>query len=112
VYGLAAVDDRGRVADYAIVQALGWRPGTRLDIRVARGWIVVMVSDEGAFSVTNRGHVRLPATARRCCGVMPGDRVLLVADPANGSLVVHPPAVIDSMLTTWLQAGHVAADSP
>ncbi|MFZ0119066.1 MAG: hypothetical protein WAL99_06380, partial [Pseudonocardiaceae bacterium] len=33
VYGLAAVDCRGRVADRAVVLALGWTPGTRLDIR-------------------------------------------------------------------------------
>jgi hypothetical protein len=33
VYGLAAVDRRGRIAGHAIVHSLGRHPGTRLDIR-------------------------------------------------------------------------------
>ncbi len=40
VYGLAAVDCRGRVADRAVMHALGWTPGTRLDIRETRGLLV------------------------------------------------------------------------
>ncbi len=111
VYGLAAVDDRGRVADHEIVRALCWRAGTRLDIRVVGGVIVVAASDDGAFSVTNNGHIRLPATVRRSCAVEPGDRVLLVAEPANGVLSVHPPAALDTMLTrlhTQVTAGDAA----
>jgi hypothetical protein len=97
VYGLAAVDDRGRIADHAIVRALGWHAGTRLDIRVIGGLIVVTAGDGGASSVTNHGHVRLPLTVRRCCGVEPGDRVLLAAEAAEGVLVVYPPLVMDTM---------------
>jgi bifunctional DNA-binding transcriptional regulator/antitoxin component of YhaV-PrlF toxin-antitoxin module len=95
------VDDRGRIADYAIVRALGWRAGTRLDIRVIGGLIVVTAGDAGAWSVTNLGHVRLPVAVRRCCGVEPGDRVLLAAEPAEGVLAVHPPTVMDTMLARF-----------
>jgi hypothetical protein len=101
VYGLAAVDDRGRIADHAIVQALGWRASTRLDIRVIGGLIVVTAGDGGAWSLTSHGHVRLPLTIRRCCGVEPGDRVLLAAEPAEGVLAVHPPTVMDTMLARF-----------
>ena len=111
VYGLAAVDDRGRVADNVIVRVLCWRAGTRLDIRVVGGVIVVAASDDGALSVTNNGHVRLPATVRRSCAVEPGDRVLLVAEPANGVLSVHPPAAMDTMLTRF-HAQLMAGDAP
>ena len=32
VYGASAVDDRGRVTDRAVLRALGWTAGCRLDI--------------------------------------------------------------------------------
>jgi NAD(P)-dependent dehydrogenase (short-subunit alcohol dehydrogenase family) len=41
VYGLAAVDRRGRIADHAIMHALGWQPGTRLDIRETHGLLLI-----------------------------------------------------------------------
>lgn len=99
VYGMAAVDRRGRVADQAVVRALGWAPGTRLDMREAHGLLVVQASPQGIFAVTRQGHLRLPADARHCVCLAPGDRVLLVADPGGGRLVVHPPAVLDLIVT-------------
>ncbi len=98
VYGLAAVDCRGRVADRAVVHALGWTPGTRLDIREIRGLLIIRGDTHGVFSVTAQGHLRLPATVRHCCGLVPGDRVLLAADPDRDLLVVHPPAALDDLL--------------
>lgn len=60
VYGLAAVDCRGRVADRAVVTALGWLPGTRLDIRESRGILLIRHDAHGVFSVTTQGHLHLP----------------------------------------------------
>lgn len=98
VYGLAAVDCRGRVADHAVVTALGWVPGTRLNIRESRGLLVIRTDVHGVFSVTKQGHLRLPATVRHCCGLVPGDRVFLAADPQRDLLIVHPPAALDDLL--------------
>jgi len=99
VYGLAAVDCRGRVADRAVVHALGWTPGTRLDIRETRGLLVIRTDPHSVFSVTTQGHLRLPATVRHCCGLLPGERELLAADPERDLLIVHLPAALDDLLT-------------
>jgi bifunctional DNA-binding transcriptional regulator/antitoxin component of YhaV-PrlF toxin-antitoxin module len=64
----------------------------------------------GVFSVTGQGHVRLPATVRRWCGLATGDRVLLAAEPARGLLVVHPPAALDAMIGQF-QAAVLAGDA-
>ncbi|HKS46095.1 MAG TPA: AbrB/MazE/SpoVT family DNA-binding domain-containing protein [Amycolatopsis sp.] len=98
VYGLAAVDCRGRPADHTVVTALGWVPGTRLDIRESGGLLLIRSDVHGVFSVTKQGHLRLPAPVRHCCGLIPGDRVLLAADPQRDLLIVHPPAVLDDLL--------------
>jgi len=80
------------------VRALGWTPGTRLDIRETRGLLVIRSTTNGVFSVTGQGHLRLPAPVRHCCGLVPGDGVLLAADPDRDLRTVHPPAALDELL--------------
>ncbi|MGC4903927.1 AbrB/MazE/SpoVT family DNA-binding domain-containing protein [Micromonospora echinospora] len=98
VYGLAAIDSSGRIADRTVIRALGWGPGTRLHIREGSGVIVVRSDRQGVFTVTSQGHLHLPAAVRHWCGLAAGDRVLLAASPADGLLVVHPPAALDAMV--------------
>jgi hypothetical protein len=98
VYGLSAVDDRGRVADRVVMRALGWSVGLRLDIRVAAGVLTVFTDSEGLYQVTSQGHLRLPASLRHRCGLNAGDRVLLAADSQRSRLVVYPPAALDIIL--------------
>jgi hypothetical protein len=99
VYGFAAVDDRGRLAAAPVAACLGWSPGTRLAARVAAGLVVVNADPAGPVRVTPRGHVRLPATVRHWCGLAPGARVLLVAEPDESRLVIHPAASLDAMIS-------------
>jgi hypothetical protein len=98
VYGLAVAAGHGRVADRAILRALRWPPGTRLDIRESHGLVLVLADPRGVFSVSGQGQLHLPATVRHWTRLSPGDRVLLVADPVDGLLVVHPPAMLDVMV--------------
>jgi hypothetical protein len=109
VYGLSALDTRGRLADRVVWRALGWTPGTRLQIRTAGGLVVVDADPGGAFAVTRQGHVRIPATIRHWCGLAGGDRLLLAADPALGRLVVYPPEALDRV-TAALDAAALAGD--
>ena len=53
VYGLTAVDSRGRVSDKSVTRALGWQPGDPLSLRVTDGLIIVVAVAEGATSVAN-----------------------------------------------------------
>jgi hypothetical protein len=101
VYGTATVDCNGRVAESTVINALGWAPGTRLDIRENGGLILVTADRQGVFRLSDQGHLRLPATARHWCGLTAGERVLLAADLARGLLVVHPPAALDAMITQF-----------
>jgi len=98
VYGLAAIDDRGRVADRVVLRSLGWSAGLRLDIRETAGVLTVTVDPDGGYQITNQGNLRLPASLRHRCGLAPGDRVLLAADPGRSRLAVYPPAALDSAL--------------
>lgn len=98
VYGMAAVDCRGRVADRAVITSLGWTPGLRLSIREDGGLVLLIADPRGVFSLTRQGHVRLPVGVRRWCALAAGDRVLLVADPDRGSLVVFPPAALAALV--------------
>jgi bifunctional DNA-binding transcriptional regulator/antitoxin component of YhaV-PrlF toxin-antitoxin module len=99
VYGLAAVDDRGRVMAHLVVGALGWEPGTRLAIHERGGLVVVTADPSGTAAVTGQGHLRLPAPVRRYCGLDAGCRILLVGDPSKSRVVMHPAAMVDAMIT-------------
>lgn len=111
VYGMAAVDCRGRIADQTVLRALGWSPGTRVDIRQARGVLMTRAEAGGEIGVSSQGHLRLPAAVRHWCGLTPGDRVLLAADPTRGRLVVHSPAALDVLIAQG-PAGSPDGDHP
>jgi hypothetical protein len=98
VYGLAAIDDRGRVADRVVLRSLGWSAGLRLAIRETAGVLTVTADPDGGYRITNQGNLRLPASLRHRCGLGPGDRVLLAADPDRSRLAVYPPAALDNAL--------------
>ncbi|WP_432825451.1 hypothetical protein [Dactylosporangium sp. CA-092794] len=97
-YGLATLDNRGRVADGALVRAMGWAPGTRVHIREQSGLVLVTADAQGVFSISRQGYVQLPATVRHWCRLTIGERLLLSADPARKLLVVHPPEALDAMV--------------
>ena len=111
LYGLASLDCNGRIADNNLLRALGWDAATRLDIREQGGLLLITSISQGVFSLTRGGHLRLPATARRWCGLAAGDRVLLMAEPDDGLLVVHPPAALDAMVG-WLHEAALGGDRP
>jgi hypothetical protein len=98
VYGLSALDDRGRVADRVIMRALGWSAGLRLDIGETAGVLTAHTTPDGAYQVTTQGHLRLPAPLRHRCGLHTGDRVLLAAEPDRSRLAIYPPAALDTLL--------------
>jgi hypothetical protein len=106
-FGLATVDTNGRVADAALTRALGWTATTRLHIQAYTGLIVVAADEHGIFRLSRLGHVKLPAAARHWCRLCAGDRVLLAADPLNSLLIVHPPVIVEE-LVTGLHATHFA----
>jgi hypothetical protein len=98
VYGLPALDDRGRLADRTIMQVLGWSAGLRLNISETRELLVIRSQEHGEFQVTGQGYLRVPAPLRHRCGLQSGDRVLLAADPRQGQLVIYPLAALDALI--------------
>jgi hypothetical protein len=98
VYGLAALDDRGRVADRVVMRALSWSAGQRLTIQETGGVLTVHTDPNGDYQVTGQGHLRLPAPLRHRCRLAAGDRVLLAANPVRSRLTVYPPAALDHAL--------------
>ncbi|MCX2729413.1 AbrB/MazE/SpoVT family DNA-binding domain-containing protein [Saccharopolyspora sp. NFXS83] len=98
VCAVASVDSRGRVSDRSVVRSLGWIAGQRLDLRAVAGSVLVACREDGVFSLTSQGHLRLPAAVRHWCALQPGQRVLLAAEPAHDALAVHTMPVLDSLL--------------
>lgn len=102
LYRIAAVDDRGRLAEHTLVNALGWQPGQRLRIETLSTTALAMTPDtDGLLPIARRRHLPLPAGVRRWCVIRPGDRVLLAANPQRQLLLVHTMAALDAMITSF-----------
>jgi bifunctional DNA-binding transcriptional regulator/antitoxin component of YhaV-PrlF toxin-antitoxin module len=103
---MTVLDHKGRLADRIVLQALGWAAGTRLVIGGTSELVTLQASGagdtSGASYVTAQGSLRLPARIRQRCGLWPGDRVLLAADPSELLLRVYPPSTLDTILAAVL----------
>lgn len=106
VYGLAVLDRYGRLAERALLLALGWAPSLTVRLTVVTGSVVVKPDAGGPSKIGADLYLRLPVGVRRACRLVAGDRVLLVADPFADRLVLHPPVALDALL-----AAHHAAVS-
>ncbi|MCY7343487.1 MAG: AbrB/MazE/SpoVT family DNA-binding domain-containing protein [Pseudonocardia sp.] len=73
-----------------MLHALGWCPGRPVALSIISGSVLAVPDDVADVAVSADGHLRLPVGLRRRCGLSTGDRVLLVADPPAGRLLIHP----------------------
>lgn len=101
VYGLASVDDRGRIANHATIDALGWTSEDCFDMQVLHGAVVLQKYRGGPFVLARRGSVKIPAPIRHWCAINSGDQVLLAAVPEHDVLLLHPAATLDEMVLEY-----------
>lgn len=98
VYGVAILDRYGRLAERTVLRALRWGPGHPLALTLVSGSVLVVANVNSTARIGNDGYFRLPVGVRRACRLAAGDRVLLVAEPATGRLLLHPPAALGALL--------------
>jgi hypothetical protein len=98
VYGLGRIDASGRIADRAVISALGWRGGDRLTLTASAGVMAARRGPGGIVTVPPRPCIVIPAALRRRCGLRAGDRVLLAALPAEDTLTAYSLAVVDQAI--------------
>ncbi|PKW17620.1 hypothetical protein A8926_5606 [Saccharopolyspora spinosa] len=98
---VATVDARGRVSDRSAVRALQWAAGLRLEIRAVSGSILVRPSQDGLFTLTRQGYVRLPAAARHWCTLQAREKVLLIAEPHDNTLLIHTMSTVETLVTEY-----------
>jgi bifunctional DNA-binding transcriptional regulator/antitoxin component of YhaV-PrlF toxin-antitoxin module len=101
LYDIARVDVSGRVENRAIIKALGWQPGDRLETILAQGAIIIRASRDGLTSVEQRPRIIVLATARRRHGIKPGDQVLIAASPEHGLVIIYPLTALDEMIAGY-----------
>ena len=98
VYGTGRVDESGRVADRAMIGALGWQRGDRLTLTAAAGVVIARRDPAGMVIMPAKPYLVIPAALRRRCGLRAGDHVLLAASPGQDMLAAYSFAVVDQAL--------------
>jgi len=112
VYGIGRIDASGRIADRTVTSALGWSGGDRLTLTADAGVVTARRDSGGMITLPARAYIAIPAALRRRCGLRPGDRVLLAAVPAEGSLVVYSLAVVDQAIRAHGSFPHAQGAQP
>ncbi len=96
--GVACPDRSGRVTERGLLDALHWGPGQRINIRPQAGILVIASTPVGRYVVGSRGELPLPAAARKMCGIVAGQPVLLAAFPSHDLLVIHTARTVAGLL--------------
>jgi bifunctional DNA-binding transcriptional regulator/antitoxin component of YhaV-PrlF toxin-antitoxin module len=112
VYGIGRIDASGRIADRAVISALGWRGGDRLTLTADAGVVTARRDQGGMVTVPGRAYVAIPAALRRRCGLRPGDRVLLAAVPGDDTLAAYSLAVVDQAIRAHGAFPHAQGGQP
>ncbi len=100
-YVVTSIDNRGRVADRSAVRVLEWTAGQSLAMSVTSSALVIVAHPEEPQTITDQGHLRVPAAVRRVYRLESGDRLLLAACPQRGVLVAYSMATVDAMLLAY-----------
>jgi AbrB family looped-hinge helix DNA binding protein len=87
---VAAIDRSGRFSVRRQVAALGWKPGSSLGFNVSPTAVLIRQTKPGRYRIHARGQLFLPSGARALLGLSGGDRVVVVAMPDHGALLVQP----------------------
>ncbi|GAA2536798.1 hypothetical protein [Pseudonocardia hydrocarbonoxydans] len=95
---VTTADRVGRLAARAPLRRLGWDRRTSVRFHIDGGVITVVADPSSASSITMQGHLRLPLAVRRRSRLAAGARLLLVAWPDSGTLVVCTMAVVEQMI--------------
>lgn len=102
-YSLSRIDFAGVVPAAQLIDSLGWQAGDRLAIAVERNVAMFRQDPVGIAAVSKRRALVVPVATRRACGLQAGDSLLLAAASEFSVIFVHPPAVLDKMMTLYHQ---------
>jgi hypothetical protein len=111
LYDIGRVDHSGRVASNDIINALRWRPGSKLDVILTPRTIIIRAASGGLFTVPQRPRIIIPSHVRRAHDINPGDHVLIAAAPDHDLVIVYPLSALDEMISRYHSA-HREAEQP
>ena len=98
-YAMSRLDSSGRVTEQSMVARLQWSAADRLTATAHGSDAVIIRRDtSGAFELSGRRRIRIPASLRARCALNAGDQVLLAASTRHDLLLVHTMAALDQLL--------------
>lgn len=99
------VDNRGRLADRSPLRVLGWVPNTQVSFMVRADGVLVAAREPSPYTVTQQGHLRLPADMRRALRLSPGARLLVVVLPGSDLLAMYTATALEGLVLARVEPG-------
>jgi hypothetical protein len=103
---VATLDVQGRLSIGQAARVIGWPPGQLLSLMVRDEAVVLAAERPGGWArvaglglpVDGRWRVQIPFGVRHLLGLGPGSRLVVVAVPDRGAVVVFPVARVVTAL--------------
>ncbi|WP_447002515.1 hypothetical protein ACRAKI_22670 [Saccharothrix isguenensis] len=97
-YCTTVLDHKGRLTCSMVFDVLGWEAGTRIDISVHAGTIVVRGIRSGEYALSTRRFLHIPVAVRRWCCFGERELVLVRAVPEWSALLIFGQEKLDMAL--------------
>lgn len=97
-YCTTVLDHKGRLTCGMVFDVLGWEAGTRIDITVHAGTVVVRRARGGEYRLNVRRFLHIPVAVRRWCSFGERELVLVRAVPKLSALVICGQERLDRAL--------------
>ncbi|XVS67858.1 hypothetical protein ACQPYE_17980 [Actinosynnema sp. CA-299493] len=97
-YSTTVLDHKGRLTCSMLFDVLGWEAGTRIDIAVHAGTIVVRGGRGGEYELNSRRFLHIPSSVRRWCSLGERELVLVRAVPELSALLIFGQEKLDQAL--------------
>ncbi|MCX2729411.1 hypothetical protein OOZ19_04100 [Saccharopolyspora sp. NFXS83] len=92
------------MSDKLLISVLGWQPGDRVSIELARSLVATARRcDRSPVVLGEDRYLRLPVSVRAALGLRGGGRVFMVAVPHLDAVLVHHVSVLDEMVTGYYE---------
>jgi hypothetical protein len=101
IYMISRIDASGTISATQALDALSWNSGDQIDVSTERGVVILRRNAQGLHVVSKKRNIVVPAAARRACGILAGESVLLAAAARHEVLLIHPESVLNAMMALY-----------
>lgn len=103
-YSLVRVDKSGRINSGAVLDALHWTTGDKVDLSVVGEFLLLRRSPGGLYPIPIGNRFTIPARGRHACRIYTGMQLLVAMFSEHDLLLACPLSTLQNMILGYFRA--------